>query len=419
MKNSKKSWLYIPVEVKVRELDAKLLLSYYAALHGHRVVIGEHRMVELAALHYPNGVFFSKGYPNRFRNRIVTTAVNRGHQVVELDEEGLIIHDRMEYLHDRMRADVLQMISQQYCWGSQQKDIITQGLKRKKKNCFITGNPRFDLLRQKFRPLYDKEVARLQQKYGPFILINTRFSRYNSIVGKKTNDEHAKYIKSLFDHFIVMIEHVAKQFPNTNIIIRPHPGENLNTYKKLFSSYENVHVIHEGNIVKWLIAASVIIHNGCTSSIEAFLLKKPIISFIPITSKTFDVHLPNSLGIKATNHEDIIELLKNIPNIKLSDREYKNLLYKLNDYCKWSSDYSATDSIVSLLSSLKVPRTNFPSTRKLLHLKSHKYVAHFFPSLHRKEIETFFHQLNKIENQKQRFLIKNIGKNAFCIEKSP
>ena len=141
MKNSKKRWLYVPVEVKVRELDAKLLLSYYAALHGHRVVIGEHRMVELAALHYPNGVFFSKGYPNRFRNRIVTTAVNRGHQVVELDEEGLIIHDRMEYLRDRMRADVLQIIAQQYCWGPYQKEIITEALLVLNKNVLLPVIP--------------------------------------------------------------------------------------------------------------------------------------------------------------------------------------------------------------------------------------------------------------------------------------
>ena len=64
--NNKKKWLYLPIEVKVRELDAKLLLSYYALREGYRVVLGEHQMVELAANTLPKGVFFSKGYTHGY-----------------------------------------------------------------------------------------------------------------------------------------------------------------------------------------------------------------------------------------------------------------------------------------------------------------------------------------------------------------
>lgn len=419
MKNSKKRWLYLPVEVKVRELDAKLLLSYYAALQDYRVVIGEHKMVELAAHHYPKGIFFSKGYPNRFRKRIISTAVKQGHKVVELDEEGLIIHDRKNYLFDRMRTDISQLVTQQYCWGAFQQDLLLKSSTRKNKNYYITGNPRFDLLNVKYRLLYQEEIQQLQQLYGPYILINTRFSRYNSIVGQKKNDEHAKYIKSLYDHFISMIEQIAKQYPDKNIIIRPHPGENFSTYKRFFSSFDNVHIIHEGNIIKWLIAASVIIHNGCTSSIEAFLLQKPIISFMPITSKKFDVELPNLLGVKATTNKEVIHLLSDLDNIRHSKSKYKKLLAYLNHYCKCSTNYFAAETILSLLYLVQgIEPKYFPPTRRLLQRKEQKYVTHFFPSFHIKEIESFYQKLNKIENRQDKFLIRNLGKNIFCIEKS-
>lgn len=418
MKNSKKRWVYLPVEVKVRELDAKLLLSYYLVLQGYRVVIGEHKMVELAILRYPKGIFFSKGYPNRFRKRILSTAVKEGHKVVELDEEGLIIHDRKQYLFDRMRTDVSRFVSQQYCWGEYQHHLITKSFSRKEPICFITGNPRFDLLTSKYRSIYDDDVNQLRKMYGDYILVNTRFSRYNSVVGLKANNEHEKYIQLLFHHFLTMIKQMATHFPNKNIIIRPHPGENFHIYKQFFSSYNNVHIIHEGNIIKWLIAASVIIHNGCTSSIEAFLLEKPIISFMPIISKNFDVELPNLLGKKATTVEDVISLLSNFDEIKPSKNKYNILLSHLNQYCKWSNDHLASKEIISLLNTLNDPLPYyFPPTRKLLFQKENKFVSHFFPSLTVKEIELFYQKLNEKENKNEKILIRSLGKNIFCIEK--
>ncbi len=53
-------WLYLPVEVKVRELDAKLLLSYYAIQQGYQVIIGDHPVVEESTSYLPAGIFFIK-----------------------------------------------------------------------------------------------------------------------------------------------------------------------------------------------------------------------------------------------------------------------------------------------------------------------------------------------------------------------
>ncbi|MGX4668187.1 hypothetical protein JNUCC74_03125 [Cerasibacillus sp. JNUCC 74] len=73
-------------------------------------------------------------------------------------------------------------------------------------------------------------------------------------------------------------------------------------YKQIFSSSPNVHVIP-------LLATDVVIHNGCTSSIEAFFLKKQIIPSIPITSLEYAVQLPNQLGVRATSSREVEELL--------------------------------------------------------------------------------------------------------------
>src|SRR5690625_4484109 len=141
MNQARRIWLYLRVEVKVRELDAKLLFAYYAAKRGYRVVIGEHKMVELAAQYYPTGIFFSKGYPKSFRKRIISSAHDHGHEIVELDEEGLMVHDKTDYLNNRMQIDVLQSVTQEYCWGDYQKEMITPNLNHANVDGFITGNP--------------------------------------------------------------------------------------------------------------------------------------------------------------------------------------------------------------------------------------------------------------------------------------
>lgn len=368
-----KGWLYLPVEIKVRELDAKLLLAYYAAREGYRVIIGEHRMVELASRTYPKGIFFSKGYPEGFRKRIITEAKSNGHILVELDEEGLILNNTTQYIDDRMRLDMLHLVTQEYCWGKFQKETISNAAPSFASNCHIVGHPRFDLLTPKFKALFKKEVEQIKNKYQEFILINTRFSLYNSVSEKKNQntDGLTLYIKRLYYYFLDLVKAMCERFPDTNFIVRPHPGESANAYREAFSKYHNVHVIHEGNIVKWLMAAKVIVQNGCTSSIEAFLIGRPIISYIPIISEKYDVEFPNELGIKARNTKEVNSLLENIMNKPWTEHNYEQQRKEsekyLHKYYKAPNQEFSYVEIIRLLDTIKLPHL----VETYLHCKKH------------------------------------------------
>jgi len=418
-----KGWLYLPLEIKVREMDAKLLLAYYAVKKGYQVIIGEHRTVELASTVYPRGIFFSKGYPRGFRKRIITNAKMNGHTVVELDEEGLLLNNTAHYLQDRMMFDMFDLITQEYCWGNFQKKVITDAYPGNEQKCYIVGNPRFDLLMPKFKNFYNKDVEHIKNNYGEFVLINTRFSIYNSLNGMKKDYINSMYFKNLYDNFVEMTKAICKKFPDTNFIIRPHPGEDPESYYNEFSSYNNVHVIHEGNIIKWLMAAKVVIHNGCTSSIEAFLLGKTIISYIPATSKDHDVNLPNQLGIEATNIKEVNALLHNIlseNNIAISNYKEKMDENKkiLMDYYELPNKRFSYESILLLLNSIQLPTVpnNFSPSQKTLYLNENKKIKHFFPSLTKEEIQDFFRKIDEVEGDSSDISIKGIGTNLFEIK---
>ncbi|WP_174615535.1 surface carbohydrate biosynthesis protein [Virgibacillus ihumii] len=414
MKKSK-GWLYLPIEVKVRETDAKLLLAYYAAKEGYRVVTGDHVMVEMASEVYPKGIFFSKGYSHGVRKRVITNAEHYGHTIVELDEEGLLIKPK-QYIRDRMRRDMLQLVKQEYCWGNYQKKVIHDVNPDFEQKCFVTGNLRFDLLKPKFSRIYQKEAEGIIHKYGKFVLINTRFTRYNTPKGKQEN-VYFQDIKALYYHFLALVKEMSVKYPRMNFIIRPHPGEDFNSYQKEFAHYKNVYIIHEGNIIKWLMAAEVVIHNGCTSGIETFLLGKPLISYVPISSKKKGMNLPNQLGMKAASNAEVAAglsaVLKN--DNKESFNHYEKDLY---DFCEWSADTYSYETILRLCSTISLPESPgvFSLPQKTFSIKNKKQRKRRF-SLTEEEIYNFFGKLDEIEDEVSPIYIKKLGKNLFKIER--
>ncbi|SFM06800.1 surface carbohydrate biosynthesis protein [Gracilibacillus orientalis] len=401
-------WLYLPIEVKVRELDAKLLLSYYAIQQGYQVIIGDQPNVTETLAQYPQGIYFAKGGPKGFRKRMITSAVDNGQTVVELDEEGLLI-EKKRYIRDRMRKDTLQFVEHEYCWGEHQKQVISNTYPDMAYKCHVVGNPRFDLLQPKYRSLYQKEVKSLQEQYGEFILINTRFSIYNAAKGKK-DTVFVQHIKELYESFLKMIEKTARRFSHLTIIIRPHPAENFNSYRQAFRDLSNVHVVHEGVINKWLLAAKMVIHNGCTSGIEAFLLDKPVIAYIPF--ETEDTELPNLLGFKATTitelHQTIDQLLHHKAIIPDDDRLYH--------YCRWDiGDYSF-QHILGLCNTITLPSPplSLSKSRKKPIKNVRKQKRKF--SLLEEEITSFYQILDEIEQQTFKRTIQQIAPQVFYIK---
>ncbi len=421
--NNKKKWLYLPIEVKVRELDAKLLLSYYALREGYRVVLGEHQMVELAASTLPKGIFFSKGYTHGYRQRVITNAHAAGHKIVELDEEGFLFSDQKKYLRDRMKADMLKLVSQEYCWGDFQKGVIIQSRPYSKNICYVTGSPRLDLLKPKFQYLFKEEVNRLKGKFGTFILINTRFTSYNYMKGKKENkDAVTVYIKKLYESFLQLIHAMAVRYPDVNIVIRPHPGENIKSYQKEFSSYPKVHVLHQGNIINWLTAAKVVIHNGCTSSIEAYLLGKATISYLPIASREFDVELANQLGIKASTIAEVHSIVDKIiikgDFTRVSEEQYAfENRQLLNHYSPVLKETFTYNKILKLMNELPVIAAGDSSPANPLKVPFNSKLSHAFPSLTRTEIWAFLKRLDKMERTTTHFKIEQLGENLYKMER--
>ena len=328
------STFIIPVENQVRELDAKLLLACVAAERGLPVVLGSRTYVNFAMTDLPRGVFLAKSMRSLSKLMLNVTR-GLGHHIVAWDEESLVRYRSPEYYAWRYSRDTFRVIDQLFAWGEDDAEFFASYPGYNGAPLHVTGNPRIDLLRPELRGYFASEVAGLRERYGDFILVNTNFSFVNNFVPSLNlvvRDAQgqpqvsrtgrgmslafatgmAAHQQTIYDHFRELLPRLADWFPGHRIVLRPHPSENHDVWRSILAGCPQVEVIHQGNVVPWLMAARVLLHNGCTTAVEASVLETPAVSFMPVTSETYDYHLPNGLSHRAATPERVRELLSEI-----------------------------------------------------------------------------------------------------------
>ena len=99
------------------------------------------------------------------------------------------------------------------------------------------------------------------------------------------------------------------------IIVRPHPSENFKVYNDIAAKCERVKVTNEGNVIPWLLASKTMVHNGCTTGLEAYALGVPAISYLATFNEYYDYEfqgLPTKLSYQSFNFEELETTLAGI-----------------------------------------------------------------------------------------------------------
>jgi len=76
-----------------------------------------------------------------------------------------------------------------------------------------------------------------------------------------------------------------------------------------------VKVTNDGNVVPWLLSAKALIHNGCTTGVEAFEMRVPAISYRATVNETYDsgfYRLPNALSHNCFSFAELRNTLQRI-----------------------------------------------------------------------------------------------------------
>jgi surface carbohydrate biosynthesis protein len=327
MKN-KTSTLIIPVEIQVREMDAKILLSCIAAEHGFPVIMGSRAFIHFKIASFPRGIYLAKSL-RKLSDRMFKIVHLLGHEIVAWDEESLVRWPDEEYYRQRLSPFTMGKTAHLFAWGPDDARVFNAYPGYHGAPIHLTGNPRIDLMRPGLREYYRPQVISLQERFGDFILINTNFGLVNhfyselgylkrAVEAKTPGTAHpydvgkGMHKLSLFKYFQEMVPALCAAVPDNTIVLRPHPSENQEIWKEIAKRFPNLTVVHEGSITPWLMAAKAVVANSCTSLVEAAVLDTPAVAYQPVTSKEFDDDLPNAVSYRIHSAEELCATVRAI-----------------------------------------------------------------------------------------------------------
>jgi surface carbohydrate biosynthesis protein len=336
----KKVNLLFPVEIISRELDFRLFLACLAARVNTRIWIGQPRAIYGLANCMQGGLYVGKnifGLPPNITWHRYHNLKKRGFRFIHLDEEGAIYRGGAESWRQelRRRFDPVHLAAEDYVctWGDFQRDFYRSLEPACRDNIRTTGHPRFDLYKSGYREYYEPEAAKLRERYGDFILINSNLHRVNHHNGlnrvfserlgyyvgdgqKRTAFfERWQHLTHTLTSFVRLINRLSIEFPHLNIIVRPHPSENKSFYNVAFGEVPNIHAVREGSVGAWLFACRAMIHDGCTTGLEAHLADRPIINFKPVADEKHDSFIPNLFGARCSTEDQVVGHLRDLMNV--------------------------------------------------------------------------------------------------------
>lgn len=306
----------IPIEIAVRELDAKIWLALNLIKDGHDVVLGrDGPHFYNVDLFEPDVMIMFGAFNHKKKRDLISMYQSSGISVIHLDSEGGLFKDNESY-KNRVCPEPAQSVDWVYSWGPKPASIVST-CRSDTKTIKTTGHPTFDLLQKPLRNIYVKPSEDLVEKYGDYILYNTNFAHANRRTkNKKIINTDIENINNrtdwqayLFGKFTESIPNILEEHDGLSVVIRPHPEENTTPYEQLFSEQKSVHVNKNLSVRPWIQGAKAVVHNGCTTGIEAALMDKPVIAYRPRNSE-FEFSLANSVSKDAESVEELIALIE-------------------------------------------------------------------------------------------------------------
>lgn len=329
--------LLFPVETTSRELDFRLFLAAYCVAPDIRIFIGHWEAIYRLSQSIYNGIYVGKNifihlFPGGERQLDRYHAIkNNGFRLVHLDEEGGVMKgDKARWkswLSAKLDPAALEPDDFVCTWGRWQRDYYRSLEPACAPNICVTGHPRFDLYKPHLQSYFAADAKSLQERLGDFVLINTNFAWANNRSGIarpfsagwnfQTADvsrfvDHVEEWGNnslILTHFVKLVARLSTERPDLQFVLRPHPSENIDFYRAIFNGVKNVHVLHEGSVGAWLLACRALVHDGCTTAIEAHFAGTPIITYKPVVDPRYDLLLPNLFGEKCFTAEDVLSAL--------------------------------------------------------------------------------------------------------------
>lgn len=258
---------------------------------------------------------FRRGY-DRFARKLL----NAGIQFGLLDAEGGVWPDFESYAE--LLWDDKPLFKEASCvcmWGPRMAEQSVERGLFSQNQIVITGCPRFDMYHPAWSSVL-RDSAGNGTPRGPRVLINTNLTEVNprfasahamrrhfcEVFGwtAARYDDWVATQQKAMDETIACVRALAMDLPNAVFVLRPHPFEGTEIYKRHLSQMGNVEINESGPVQEQLYRARAVIQRSCTTAIEAGLAGIPAFSpqWIPTPAV---MPMAEAASIPSSSYEDL------------------------------------------------------------------------------------------------------------------
>jgi hypothetical protein len=143
---------------------------------------------------------------------------------------------------------------------------------------------------------------------------------------------------------------LSGRFPERRFVLRPHPGEKTGVWRDQLAELRNVSMERGGSAAAWALAADLLIHNSCTTGLEAGLLGRPTLSFCPINNFNNAVLIVNNVGPVVSSIAEVTAVVDDLGAAQTRLREQVDArVDHLERHLACTRDGSSADAIVEAI----------------------------------------------------------------------
>lgn len=306
------------VDNPLRDLEGLVLLGRQLAAANARVTLVPmyeqgfdvpHLRPDLVLLNYtrPNNADLIKSYKRA------------GILVGVLDTEGIGGKNADQFAEMVKSAGCPDLVDLYCVWGQAQHAAFLRHGTVPADLIHVTGCPRYDFCAPPWRAALPKPAVA-----SGYVLINTNFPTVNPRFSNSSSDEQEAMVQAGFTRefarqFIAEAGHayrsvldtsikLAKHFSDVQFVLRPHPFENIRSYDAL-AELPNAHVLQDGTSLEWISGARLLIHQNCSTAIEATMLKVEPLSMEWFNTPALRLDPASKVSRTAGSEADLIDLV--------------------------------------------------------------------------------------------------------------
>jgi surface carbohydrate biosynthesis protein len=356
------------VDNPLRDLEGLVLLGRQLATRGGKVTLVPmyEQGFDVPALG-PDLVLVNYTRPNNAD--LIKSYKRAGILIGVLDTEGIGGKNADQFAEMVQSAGCTDLVDLYCVWGRAQHAAFLKHGTVSPDRLHATGCPRYDFCAAPWRAALPKPAVA-----SGYVLINTNFPTVNPRFSSGSAHEEAAMVEAGFSRkfarqFICDARQaygavldtsikLAKHFVDVQFVLRPHPFENIRSYDAL-AELPNAHVIQDGTSLEWINGARLLIHQNCSTAIEAAMLQVEPLSMEWFNTPALRLDAASLVSHAAMSEAALIDLVeqaldKRLPPAVAQTKQARNeIISDLYTAVDGASSTRVTDAVLATIAAAR------------------------------------------------------------------